>query len=93
VCRASRAVQKSLPSGVLAAVLQALQQPPRLGARGPLFAEHAALPEGHPRRERLRAELIAGYLPVARNIARKYGYRGEPPQDLEQVASVPKRGG
>ena len=54
----------------------------------PLFAEHAALPEGHPHRERLRAELIAGYLPVARNIARKFARRGEPPQDLEQVASV-----
>jgi RNA polymerase sigma-B factor len=54
----------------------------------PLFAEHAALPEGHPRRERLRAELIAGYLPVARHIAHRYGYRGEHPQDLEQVASV-----
>ena len=54
----------------------------------PLFAERAALPEGHPRRGRLRAELIAGYLPVARHIARKYSYRGEPPQDLEQVASL-----
>jgi RNA polymerase sigma-B factor len=54
----------------------------------PLFAEHAALPEGHPRREPLRTELIAAYLPVARNIARKYGRRGEPAQDLEQVASL-----
>src|SRR4051812_44260175 len=54
----------------------------------PLFAERAALPEGHPRRARLRAELIAGYLPVARHIAHRYGYRGEHPQDLEQVASV-----
>jgi RNA polymerase sigma-B factor len=54
----------------------------------PLFAEHAALPEGHPHRARLRAELIAGYLPVARNIAHRYGYRGEHPEDLEQVASV-----
>ena len=53
-----------------------------------LFAEHAALPDGHPRRERLRSALISGYLPVARNIARKYGYRGENPDDLEQVATV-----
>ena len=45
-------------------------------------------PTGHPRRERLRSELIAGYLPVARHIARKYGHRGEHVQDLEQVASV-----
>jgi RNA polymerase sigma-B factor len=54
----------------------------------PLFAERAALPEGHPRRERLRAQLIAGYLPVARHIAHRYGYRGENAQDIEQVASV-----
>jgi RNA polymerase sigma-B factor len=54
----------------------------------PLFAERAALPDGHPHRERLRAQLIAGYLPVARHIAHRYGYRGEHAQDLEQVASV-----
>jgi RNA polymerase sigma-B factor len=54
----------------------------------PLFVEHAALPEGHPHRERLRDELIAGYLPVARHIARRFRNRGEPPQDLEQVASM-----
>jgi RNA polymerase sigma-B factor len=54
----------------------------------PLFVEFAALPEGHPDRERLRDELIAGYLPVARNVARRYVRRGEPLQDLEQVASV-----
>jgi RNA polymerase sigma-B factor len=54
----------------------------------PLFAERAALPDGHPRRERLRAQLIAGYLPVARHIAHRYGYRGEHAQDIEQVASV-----
>ncbi|MDT0351649.1 sigma-70 family RNA polymerase sigma factor [Pseudonocardia charpentierae] len=39
-------------------------------------------------RERLRAELIAGYLPVARNIARRFRNRGENPDDIEQVASV-----
>ena len=54
----------------------------------PLHAKHATLPEGHVDREQLRAELIAGYLPVARNIAHKFGYRGESPDDLEQVASV-----
>src|SRR4051794_2167879 len=53
-----------------------------------LFAERVALPEGHPRRERLRGELIAGYLPVAQHIARRYRHRGESPQDLEQVASM-----
>ncbi len=54
----------------------------------PLFAAHAALPEGHRRRTELRAELIAGYLPVAQHIARKYRHRGEDPGDLAQVASV-----
>ena len=54
----------------------------------PLHAKHAALPEGDADRERLRAELIAGYLPVARNIARRYGNRGENLDDVEQVASV-----
>jgi RNA polymerase sigma-B factor len=54
----------------------------------PLFAERAALPGRHPRRERLRQELIAGYLPVARNIARKYSSHRDHLDDLEQVASV-----
>jgi len=54
----------------------------------PLFVEYAALPEGHPHRERLRNELIAGHLPIARHIAGRFRSRGEPPQDLEQVASL-----
>jgi RNA polymerase sigma-B factor len=54
----------------------------------PLFAERAVLPADHPRCKRLRAELIAGYLPVARHIARRYAHRGDNPEDLEQVASV-----
>jgi RNA polymerase sigma-B factor len=31
---------------------------------------------------------VAGYLPVARHIARRYAHRGEPLEDLEQVASL-----
>jgi RNA polymerase sigma-B factor len=54
----------------------------------PLFAERAGLPDGHPRRERLRHELIAGYLPVAQHIARRYSLRGEHLDDVEQVASL-----
>lgn len=54
----------------------------------PLHARYATLPAGHADRERLRGELIAGYLPVARHIARKYGNRGENLDDVEQVAAV-----
>jgi RNA polymerase sigma-B factor len=54
----------------------------------PLFVERAALPDGHPRRSPLRTELIAGHMPVARHIARKYGHRGENHDDLQQVASM-----
>jgi RNA polymerase sigma-B factor len=54
----------------------------------PLFAERAALPPGHPRRDRLRTELIDAHLALARNIARRYAHRGESADDLEQVASV-----
>jgi RNA polymerase sigma-B factor len=54
----------------------------------PLHARFAVLPHADVGRERLRAELIAGYLPVARNIARKYANRGENLDDVEQVASV-----
>jgi RNA polymerase sigma-B factor len=55
---------------------------------GPLFAERAALPADHPRRAALRAELITGYLPVARNIAHRFVHRGDTADDLEQVATV-----
>jgi RNA polymerase sigma-B factor len=54
----------------------------------PLFAERSALPDGHPRRRSLRDELVGGHLPVAHNIARRHGHRGENPDDLEQVARL-----
>jgi RNA polymerase sigma-B factor len=66
----------------------------RRGSRGeydhlmPLLTEHASLPQGDPRRTRLRDELVRGHLPVAQHIARRFSRRGEPEEDLEQVATL-----
>ncbi|MDT7642579.1 MAG: polymerase sigma-B factor [Pseudonocardiales bacterium] len=54
----------------------------------PLLAEYAASAPGDPRRVELRERLITGYLPVARHIAWRYAQRGEPLEDLMQVASL-----
>ncbi|GAA1209730.1 SigB/SigF/SigG family RNA polymerase sigma factor [Pseudonocardia alaniniphila] len=54
----------------------------------PLFTERVRLPADDPRQQILRTELIKGYLPVARNVARRYQYRGENLDDLEQVATI-----
>jgi RNA polymerase sigma-B factor len=53
-----------------------------------LFTELAGLAPDDPRRAALRAELITGYLPMARNIAHRFVRRGDTPDDLEQVATV-----
>jgi RNA polymerase sigma-B factor len=54
----------------------------------PLLAEYAATPSDEPRRARTRERLVTAFLPVARNVARRYAQRGEPLEDLVQVASV-----
>ncbi len=54
----------------------------------PLLEEYSALEPDDPRRERLRSELVRGYLPVAQHIARRFAHRGEPLDDLTQVATV-----
>ena len=53
-----------------------------------IFAERSQLPLDHPRRAALRAVLITGYLPLARNIARRFVHRGDNVDDLEQVATL-----
>ena len=68
-----------------------LERPTRLNGYehvAPLFVERSRLPDGDPRRAELRAELIAGYRPVAQHIARKHAHRGENLDDLEQVAAI-----
>jgi RNA polymerase sigma-B factor len=54
----------------------------------PKLTEYAQLDGTDPRRESLRDELVTGYLPVAQHIARRFAHRGEPLDDLIQVATV-----
>lgn len=54
----------------------------------PVLEEYSGLAEDDPRRERMRDELVRGYLPVAQHIARRFAHRGEPLDDLTQVATV-----
>ena len=54
----------------------------------PLLVDYARMDTDDPGRTRLRERLVVGYLPVARNIARRFSGRGEPVDDLEQVATI-----
>nr|WP_202416287.1 SigB/SigF/SigG family RNA polymerase sigma factor [Pseudonocardia sp. SID8383] len=53
-----------------------------------MLEQYAGLDDGDPRREQLRDQLVTGYLPVAQHIARRFNHRGEPLDDLVQVATV-----
>jgi RNA polymerase sigma-B factor len=48
----------------------------------------AALPADHPSRPRARERAIAAWLPLARHLAQRYAGRGEPLDDLIQVATL-----
>jgi RNA polymerase sigma-B factor len=54
----------------------------------PALAEFATLPTGHPDRDTLRDELVAGYIAVVQHIARRFAGRGEPLDDLEQAGTI-----
>jgi RNA polymerase sigma-B factor len=54
----------------------------------PLQRRYAELAPDDPQRLRLRGQLISGYLPVAEHIARRFAGRGEPLEDLVQIATV-----
>ncbi len=53
-----------------------------------LFATLATADEDDPQRSSARDRLIETYLPFARYVARRYADRGEPLDDLVQVATV-----
>ncbi len=61
---------------------------PEYGHLSPLLERYASLDADSPEREVLREELVRGFLPVARHIARRFSNRGEPLDDLVQVATV-----
>jgi len=49
---------------------------------------YAQLAGDDPQRPGVREELISGYLPVAEHLARRFAGRGEPLEDLVQVAAI-----
>lgn len=61
---------------------------PGYGHLVPLLEKFAALERDDPRKHSLRDELVTGFLPVAEHIARRFGHRGEPLEDLVQVATI-----
>ena len=52
-----------------------------------LQRRYAKLTPDEPQRQRLREQLISGYLPVVEHIARRFAGRDEPLEDLVQVAA------
>jgi RNA polymerase sigma-B factor len=53
-----------------------------------LLDELATLPEGDPRRQVLRDEIVLMHLPLVRHLAQRYRDRGESLDDLVQVGTV-----
>jgi RNA polymerase sigma-B factor len=51
-----------------------------------LINDLAAMPVGHPSRANLRDRAIEAWMPLARHLANRYAGRGEPADDLHQVA-------
>nr|WP_245985155.1 RNA polymerase sigma factor SigF [Streptomyces tateyamensis] len=61
--------------------------PDREAARA-LFVQLAALPEGSPERVELRNQLVRMHIPLVEHLARRFRNRGEPLDDLTQVATI-----
>ncbi|WP_344602795.1 SigB/SigF/SigG family RNA polymerase sigma factor [Streptomyces glaucus] len=59
----------------------------RSGARA-MFAELRGLEEGSPQYAELRNQLVRMHLPLVEHLARRFRNRGEPLDDLTQVATI-----
>jgi len=53
-----------------------------------LFVELRSLPEGSPEKAELRNRLVRMHLPLVEHLARRFRNRGEPLDDLTQVATI-----
>jgi RNA polymerase sigma-B factor len=53
-----------------------------------LFADLARLPDTDPNRTRIREQLVEMHLPLVEYLARRFRNRGEPLDDLVQVATI-----
>ncbi|MFD4588258.1 RNA polymerase sigma factor SigF [Streptomyces sp. NPDC058423] len=60
---------------------------PRSEARS-MFIALRQLPEGSPERAELRNQLVRMHLPLVEHLARRFRNRGEPLDDLTQVATI-----
>ncbi|MFE9929070.1 RNA polymerase sigma factor SigF [Streptomyces sp. NPDC005533] len=77
-----------LPALPVLPVTQALPDPrDRSGARA-LFIELRALPDGSAEKAELRNRLVRMHLPLVEHLARRFRNRGEPLDDLTQVATI-----
>ncbi|MFJ7997941.1 SigB/SigF/SigG family RNA polymerase sigma factor [Streptomyces sp. NPDC096310] len=59
----------------------------RSGARA-MFIELRDLPDGSPQKAALRNQLVRMHLPLVEHLARRFRNRGEPLDDLTQVATI-----
>ena len=75
-------IARPAPDGVLAT------RPANGATVQDLLRQRAELPAGHPDRSALRARSIEAGLPLARSLAARYRGRGEPLDDLYQVAAL-----
>ncbi|WP_405834956.1 MULTISPECIES: RNA polymerase sigma factor SigF [unclassified Streptomyces] len=76
------------PAAPVFPVTPALPDPrDRSGARA-LFIELRALPDGSAEKAELRNRLVRMHLPLVEHLARRFRNRGEPLDDLTQVATI-----
>jgi len=61
---------------------------PRRDITAALFHQIRQYPAGHPHHTRIRDELVRLNMPLVTSLARRFQNRGEPLEDLEQVAVV-----